>query len=734
MGKCLPMFFPGLLALLLLVNSCQHSMDVPFPLPQNPQLLVRTQYGELIHSWMPHWTQNAPETMQSALPSLQAMLRSADFGPTDSVAIAWYAISPDVWSPILCGEQGHSFRWRTERTPTDLATSTYRQFPVQTWRLDLEVPIYGSQRFGQPILALRRSLLQDALIADGLPRSLPQYVWRSAGVGEKPYAYGGQPRAEASVFQFMSEDDKDQIFGRLMPIADAWLAQWPDGPSAGFALVTTLPGAGPDTILAGWWPDHKAHFIWIPDREHAMAEIWRNRREQYGLLGTVRHQGMMMWQLLDHSWEEVSSTLGWPPLRNPWLVELPGGWLLTGLRADAERWIDYLLAGKTLANERTEQGIPENIVGWFDAATSWYRHSQALLGPVLPKGDGWWLTHSSKHYALRPMANPDQGPDLGWQVTKLTWPLRYWQTLDFGWIVADSFGLHAFDFLGQRLWTIPVNGPLKAPVLELHENGREYLVFHTPEAFYLIDRTGSLQPGFPYRLPSGIISGSAVVAGTDGRLRIFLQDDQGQVYGFRTDLVPVRGWPQKWSTQPLRGALKTDTTDVLLALGPDQWHGYTPNGDLMWSRPSAGRWDRMYLAGDRLYGLLESGDLGYLNAEGTWVQLRSSVRKVDWSSNWLLGADSRAVFLSICRPTFRVRASLPDAYSQLVIAAQGDEVFFGASRGSYWTIHHLDRGILPGMPIPSRRQPLIYLFEDRLWILSDQGDKIAAYYWPYLGG
>lgn len=108
--------------------------------------------------------------------------------------------------------------------------------------------------------------------------------------------------------------------------------------------------------------------------------------------------------------------------------------------------------------------------------------------------------------------------------------------------------LYLIDKGGSILWTRKLDGPIMGTVYQVdyYMNNKLQYLFTTKKSIQLIDRLGRDVENFPLRLPSPVSSGLAMFDYVrNGKFRMFVGCENGNLYGFYKSGKPLPGWSPK---------------------------------------------------------------------------------------------------------------------------------------------------------------------------------------------
>ena len=281
------------------------------------------------------------------------------------------------------------------------------------------------------------------------------------------------------------------------------------------------------------------------------------------------HRGKLMMQV-----DGLRDLAALPGDSAPWCVLHEHWCLLASDSAAARQAVDALVDGHTLGNELAvaaelaELAVPAQHTWWCDlGAEGLGLHRMGADDPGLARP--WselgtlfvqrMRTTAGRAYlsiALRAGRTPPQktpaptaaladqpatGPGITWAQAVRN-HVNGTQEL----LVQDSTALLSLRTPGGRvLWQVPLDGPLRGPVLQVdrYHNGKLQLLVRTDRTVHLIDRNGRAVGGFPVKLAA---QASAPVScydyDGDGQLRILVPLADGRVLNLGADGHPVTGW------------------------------------------------------------------------------------------------------------------------------------------------------------------------------------------------
>lgn len=111
-----------------------------------------------------------------------------------------------------------------------------------------------------------------------------------------------------------------------------------------------------------------------------------------------------------------------------------------------------------------------------------------------------------------------------------------------------AYKLYLIDKGGSILWTTRLDGPIVGPVYQVdyYLNNKLQYLFTTSGSIQLIDRLGRNVENFPLRLPARVTSGLAMFDYVrNGKFRMFVGCENGNLYGFYKSGKPLPGWSPK---------------------------------------------------------------------------------------------------------------------------------------------------------------------------------------------
>lgn len=281
------------------------------------------------------------------------------------------------------------------------------------------------------------------------------------------------------------------------------------------------------------------------------------------------HRGKLMMQV-----DGLRDLAALPGDSAPWCV-LHEDWCILASDSVAARLaVDALVDGRTLGNdldvaaELAELAAPAQHTWWchigagglalrrqaadsLGIAPPWTELGTLIVQRMRTARGGAYLSMAlragrmpAKHtpaVTTEPAAGPAAGPRIAWSQAVRN-HVNGAQEL----LVQDSTALLSLRTPGGRvLWQVPLDGPLRGPVLQVdrYHNGKLQLLALTARTLFLIDRNGRAVDGFPVKLAA---EASAPVTcydyDGDGQLRILVPMADGRVLNLGADGRPVTGW------------------------------------------------------------------------------------------------------------------------------------------------------------------------------------------------
>jgi len=678
-----------------------------------------------------YWSEAGPVAMRAAAAEVDSFLEWSGLGTDGSPHLGWYRVSPDQWGAVIYAPLTSSLDWQALGA-TVSRYETYRGQLVRTIERPGFAPVFQTQWQGWSMWAWQPSLLQDVLLAqkrDGQP--LPVHLsWQQ----RIPFFSDNVTCQQISVSpqEISLRSSVDWNLGEL-PVFN--LNPFPDFLTEGYALSDYSTPYGMQDI---WFAAHQKEgefFLWIPDTSRQIAEWWEIQFLEKGEIQSYQHQGLNIRQLLDNSWEKVNLPMATGSLRNPFVARLPEGWLLSNSEIGTKRWIAYLLAGR-FHGKRWGDAVPTGYIsGWAAGSTPWLQELSARSG--LQLADQWaLLTQDEDTLHIYRMERSVTTPDLYWQYSILSAPIRQLSGTKRGVLVEDQAALQLINKSGRQQWRIPLDDSIQSQIIRIEEAGRSIWAFGTASQIIALDDAGEFLPGFPYAVPQAPIMGWTFMRGSDGYARFFWQEANGLIRGVTSQLSPCAGWPVDAGDGVLSGYLQTEEEDVFFVLAPRLWSAYNLEGRLLWSVNAPGEVAAAEATKNQLTVLLASGELGALTPEGTYATLANNVLSFSVYKKWLFlrrTSDIAVGTFPVNRDTFRARYRLPQKVDQLLGGAAAFQIFLGGSQNGKWHIYTLEGRELAASPLPSQTRPVLSIDDAYVRVVTNQGDRVVAYRWSLAG-
>mgnify|MGYP006286356697 CR=1 FL=1 len=694
-------------------------------IPAGPQVWrpagSRTSAGNL----SAYWAENGPTELREQITEVDSLLQLPELIQSSVVHWGWYSVSPGRWGALVYARLPVGPTWETLGATVTLH-ETYQGHRISAVERSGRAPVFQTQWKGWLMWAWQPSLLQDALLAQkkgGIP--LPNdFFWQQ----ELPFSAG--PVA----FSFAAQDTAAYSATTSTPLGlgiapPADLSLLPDFLTEGYFFSGHPTPYGRQDL---WFAAAKESFLWVADTSRAMGEWWEEQFTVKGEIAGYTHQGLKVRQLLDNSWELAGMPVAADRFRNPFVVRLPGGWLLGSDRVGVNRWIDYVLAGRLYSRKTLTEVLGGGISGWVTGGVPWLQQWSSRTGIDL-RQQWTQLLWTEDTLRLYPLAEIDTGPDLVWQYDVLTGPVRnVWHQAD-GILIEDQAHLTYLSAAGSLRWRVALEQPLQSEVMRIAEAERVVWVFHTSQQIVALDESGRLLPGFPYTVPVGPIRGWVAMRGSDGYARFFWQEPAGRIQGVTSRLQPCRGWPVQAGDQVLSGHLQSAEADVFYLLGPERWTGRDLRGDVLWSIEAPAPARSVVSAKEQLLVQLTTDEWGLLSRRGTYRTLASDVLEVHATGDWLFVRRSRDVAAGYFPQEdgdFYARYRLSEQMDQLLAGAAASQIFFGGSRNHNWYIYTPEGTPLAGSPVPSQTRPALWISEGYVQVATNQSDRVVAYRWP----
>ncbi len=678
--------------------------------------------------WLDHWSVRGNPAMQFEVRALRSLLDEWPPTGTSEIRVAWYRIGPDRWS-VLIGVEGGEFlpfpAWREQER------SSYRSTVITKYRTANGQTLWLTRRSGWHMLAFQRSVLQDAIIADPVPRGIPS--------SRMTYPLSDQLHfleEESGVLGFRQ---KSKAYS-TPAFAKKELAALPDFLKQGRVLELTardwLPYTGHILVASGFPMDNGGSevFLWFADSTGQWDDWWDKNRTGKGTLPGFSHQGVRVDRVLDERWQSLLPASEGSRMPAPYVISLNDGWVLSNSEEGIKRWMDYVLLQKTFQSWLPDLSSETMIAGWTHTDSEFGQRQRAKIGPLLPKGETWFWLHKKDRITLVG-ADPGEGQsELLWQSTDIDGPIRFWQYLSKSLWVSDQRSLQQWSVNGTLIRRHSLVGNLLGGVQQSQIGEEIIWLAGTTSGLYAWDVHGQPVAGSPFRPSSGSFIDWTHRLGTDRQLYRFALESSGQVRGIAGRGVPAVGWPRQVNGARGIVSLRTDTEDALVVLGENIWQGYTLDGYDRWELAAPGlcrQWVTgpesgtalVRLADGRLLQLTLSGKVSELatgvdtlinEPGGRWVVSQGATGTVMWSTRGVGG-------------NYRKLRNLPGSYPGLSVQGVSEEPWLVHETGNgIWRVGTLDDSIeLPGLP--GRLAPLIWRRGGKLVVLTGQEDKVVAY-------
>jgi hypothetical protein len=545
-----------------------------------------------------------------------------------------------------------------------------------------------------------------------------------------------------------------------------------------------LPWVGREAILAITEPLPEGlatdRLLLLPVQDSAGAVL---ALRAYGKERGISPEGNGLYQMFELMVFQQGSLL--EPLvgkdaafRNP-VVALVGGYaVFAPHRAAMEVLLDKYLVGQTLSaredfllwkQKQSHSGFMEYLFNTTSLDPVLAQLSNFSFGKAQPEPG--WLGASMiaegpeklrVHWTYKPIAQSKRQVEIHWKTSLKSWVngrtwvtgLSHHQTAVM--VQDEQHILYALDAMsGQLLWSRVLPQAILSDIqsVDYYKSSERCLMFNTPDALYLLDKTGRDVQGFPFAWPDNTSNSVTIVDFEDDhRYSFFVPCSNGKCYGFDPFGRPMAGW----SGMPVRGEMNRPVLHFQHE-GKDFLALLTDDGRLsVYARDGMLRFGPLVLDGvfkdplyvdaeapeTRLYAANTAGEIFVCDLEGgitrhstgkpgstvVFGQLRGDAgyEWVQWD-----GKNLRCGGFSGGKTVVYNHKNMKGSLDQWFISAQQTIGAVDSKRKRIWMFDR-DGNLLPGFPLGGQTPFELYREKDFQLLITTVNQEIWAYRIPPL--